>query len=436
MSESRITGTVREASSGGKNDNAKFVKRRNIVPKILCVIAAFFMWLYVMYTESPEYSDIITSVSVTVENAGELQDSSGLSVYGKSSNIVDVKLTGKKSEIDKLTADDIYAYVDVSKVDDTGNHALKVFVELPDGIDYAEAVPSTISVYVDETDTISLSLREKLENFVLTTPYELGDIKFEYDMITVTGPANKLSNIAEAQVPINMQGKTLSFVTRAPIVLVTSSGEKVDMTHITCSATETDVSVPIFVTKEVPVTTAFKYGYLNSTLAKVTVTPATVTVRADENVFVTTPKVIDTIVIDEKLITNSSYSMTASIKTATGVTLAEDDADVKVTVELASNVKTKQFVTSKINVKGAAGDLSYKLIDKSVSVLLCGPQDQLDKVKNADITLEVDLSGYDAESVGTISKTASVVISTEGTANVYEIGTYSIKLNINQNEQD
>ena len=103
-------GTVRDAATEAQELKSNRGKRGNILPKILCVLAAFVLWLYVMQTESPEYTDTIGSVSVSLENVTALQSDLGLSVYSGGGDMVTVKVSGKKSVISRLGPDDIKAF--------------------------------------------------------------------------------------------------------------------------------------------------------------------------------------------------------------------------------------------------------------------------------------------------------------------------------------
>lgn len=428
--EKNVVGSVRkvgDSSSIEKNP----VKKHNIIPKILCVFAAFFLWLYVMQTESPENEGVISSVTVDIENSVELQSSSGLSVYSRSGNIVDVKLRGKKSVIDKLKSEDIHAYIDVGTISTPGQHAVKVFVDLPEGVNLVEPQPATISVYVDETSTVSVDVFEHFENLVLVSPYELGDIRFEFDSITVTGPKNKLNQIEKAMVDINMKDKTSSFVTKSPIYLVDKGGKKIDMSYIITSVNEMDVTVPIYINKEVPVKAAFKHGWLNDSNAKITLTPSYVTVKGDESKLADVAEIIEPIIIDEKLIVDSSYTISMNAKANADIVIEEDDRTIKVDVELSPNLVTKRINVNDINVKGAPSNIKYEIIDSYVNVTLRGTLEDLSKVKPADVRLEVDLSAFDDESSGVVVANATVIIDSENADKIWEVGSYSVQIKIN-----
>ena len=408
-------------------DEKKGKKKHNIIPKILCVFAAFFLWLYVMETESPEYEDVISSVTVNFDNIAELEASSDLSIYNRSGNIVDIKLRGKKSVIDKLSNEDIRAYVDVLDAKKVGSaNPLKVSVDLPDGVKLVKVEPSTISVYVDEKDTISLEVSEKLENFVMVAPYEMKNLHLEYNTIEIEGPKNKLKNIDSAKVIVDMKGKTSYFETQAPIRLFDKYGDVIDDTYIGMYVsdmntknyvTDMRVSVDIDVSKEIPIKTSFKHGFFDSENVTVTVTPATVTVKGDEIKFSDLSNIIETFVIDEKLIDGNAYTTTfrPQLVSGNGLVISEDDSEVEVTVELKAPIITKVFDISDIIVKGASANLKYEIMNEKVTVILRGTEANISKIKDTDIYLEVDLSGFTAESEGVVNRPATVNIKSPST---------------------
>lgn len=421
-------GTVRTASSDNKSSERN--RSHNLIPKILCLFAAFVLWLYVMQVESPEYEDVISSVPVQLENVSELQDNEGLTVYSGTGHNVNIRVSGKKSIISKIKADDIKAYIDLSVIDGAGRHSLDVFVDLPEGISLVEPEPGTVTVYVDEIDTISLSVSERLLNFVLESPYELGEIDFEFDTVTVTGPKNRLATITSAQVAVNMADRKSTFVTTGTIALYDKNGIAVDMSYLNLSKREMTVSVPIYQTKEVPVEVGFKHGLIDPALVTITTVPETITVRGDASKFVDGISVVDKILIDEKLITSTPYTVTLQANTLTDVTIAPEDSEIKVTVEFDSSLKTKQFKVSDIKVKNADSDLEYEILDENILVTLRGKISELNSVKDTDITAEIDLSGFESGNSGTISKNATIIIDAEDAECVFEVGTYPIQIQI------
>lgn len=407
---------------------------RNYIPKILCVLAAFVLWIYVMQVESPEYEQEITSVPVELENAASLSEASGLSVYSGSGNRISLTVAGKKSIVSKLKAEDVSAYIDLSRVKEAGRHSLDVSVDLPDDVTLVDCEPSTVTVYVDEMDSISLPVSEKLVNFVLESPYELGEIAFEFDTVNVTGPKNRISNLAGAVVTINMEDRKSTFVTNSAITLVDKSGNLSDMNYLSMSESEMNVTVPIYLTKDVPVEVRFKYGLVDASHVKVTCEPSSFSLKGDAAKFSDGTSLIEKIEIDETAVIETPYTEIREVVVRDGLTASAESTSVKITVEYDSTVKTRQIAVSDIKVKGAPSDLKYEIADGNILVMLRGNASEIDSVKASDISATIDLEGFDSSSSGVITKNATVTVNAQDADSVFVLGTYPVKITINSNE--
>jgi len=412
-----------------ETEQAPKKKKYNILPKVICFLAAFVLWFYVMQVESPQYTSTISSVTVELEGVSSMQSASGFSVYSGGSESVTVTISGKRSVISSITSDSIHAYADVSGITKAGRNAVPVTVELPTGATLAEVSPSTVNVYVDETSTVSLDIEEKFENFVLTSPYELGTVTYDYDTVTVSGPKNITDTLTGAQIVIDMTGKEASFTASCPVQLLKEDGTVADQNYLTLSVSTLDVNVPIYLTQEVQVTTSFRYGYLDSTHAKVTVDPETVTVKADPTVFSSNQVIVPTIVIDEKQITGSTYTVNFTPAYDSNLTVADDDKEITVTVELDSSMTTKEFVVSDITASNVPADLTYEILSEELTVTLRGTSAELKALEAADISLVCDLSGYAQNSTGTVTVAAAVVVDSDSA--VFEIGNYYVQIRLN-----
>ena len=74
-------------------------RKYNIIPKIMCLAAAFVLWLYVMQIDSVDTESTFTGVRVYLENTSEIESRNGLFVYSGDGTLVNVTVTGRKSVI-------------------------------------------------------------------------------------------------------------------------------------------------------------------------------------------------------------------------------------------------------------------------------------------------------------------------------------------------
>ena len=118
---------------------------RNLV-KVLCVIIAFGLWIYVMMVESPSYEETFYNVMVDLTNTDSLKQNN-LAVYSGYGNLVDVTLSGKKSVLSQLTAANLVVTADISSVaGESGRYNVKVNVDVPSGCKLVGTSSETVSV--------------------------------------------------------------------------------------------------------------------------------------------------------------------------------------------------------------------------------------------------------------------------------------------------
>ncbi len=409
--------------------SAKKTVLHTIIPAVLCVLGAFALWLYVMQTESPTYTDTVADIEVKLEGVEELADKTGLSVYSGEGSTVSVSVSGKKSLIARLAPGDVGATVDVSQITAAGKHALPVVIDLPSGLTLAEPVSDTVTVYADETVSKSVPVKEKLTGLELPADYTLGQIQLGFDTVTVEGPAGKVNGITEAQVAVDMAGKTSSFSAKYPITFTDSLGSAVTMDYLKCSASEIDVSVPVYQTAELTVPYRFKYDLLPEDSVTVTITPSVLTVTGDEK-DVTSESAITPVVIDEKTITSNSFSFKTTPEISSNLTLDSGSAEVSVSVVIDPTVITRDVAVKDIKITGADPSVKCEVIDTSVTVTLRGTKEQLDAAEKGNIYLNVDMTGYEAGSAGTVTRPATVVVEANDAAGVFEIGSYTVQIKV------
>ena len=85
--------------------NKEFSTRRpqHIIAKIVCLLLAVVLWLYVMYANPPIYSEVYEGVTVTVN--GDPTE------WRIDDPTISVRVYGTKMELASYTAEDIEAYV-------------------------------------------------------------------------------------------------------------------------------------------------------------------------------------------------------------------------------------------------------------------------------------------------------------------------------------
>lgn len=408
----------------GANEEAVRKKGHNILPKMISVILAFILWFYVMTVESPINQEVFRGIPVEVL----LPAGSELSLYSGYNVTVDVTVSGKKSDLNQISADSFKATADASSYTQAGKYSVPVDIEVPGGFSLVEKSISLLSVYLDAKATASVPVQIKIPEYVLADGLEFGgdsDIEKSVTEVFLSGPKTILDTVETALVTIPPLGNVSSTVRASGnVTLIGADGEPVSNPYVSMDTSTVDVRIPVFMTKNIALKVDFKNKLLNSSNSKVEISPSTVKVRGKvETVSVLEDQVIST--IDEKSLTSDKLSIPLTLPE--GMSCVDGTETVDVTIEHIGT-GTKVLSVGDIKVNNPA-DLEYTLSLDTVNVTLRGKNDHLSKITAEDLSLTVDLSEIKA-GAGSITLPIKVVVSDTYAKSVYELGEYNIVVTV------
>lgn len=419
-----------------KNDDGSSIgyNRTNVAVKILCVFAAFCLWIYVMTVESPEYEQTFGNVTVELINTDSLVSDSGLMLYSGYGNMVGVTVSGKKSIVSKLSDSDIVVTADVGKITGgSGRYDCKLSVDVPAGCKLISLSQETISVYVDTASTASVKLTEKRDNTNLPDGCYVGAVDYPVDMITVEGPEKIVSRIAEARFNNDMNGITKSVTVTQRVYLVDAYGNKIESPYVKYYPREVTVDIPVLKSAEVPIEVVFKNGFFNYDNTNTTVTPSTVRVTGEPEK-IDAGNLIERVEIDEAndyLTTGSDElkcTKKVALKAVDGVELDTDTVEI-VSVP-SSSIKLRRITVPGQNIIDTGGKtgVSYTWDHTPVTVSVIGSLEAVSSLSADDITLRFDMSPYSETNTGTTEVRAEVIIDSDYKDELLAIGYYEISV--------
>ena len=414
--------------SSVENVPLKTSRARSIIVKILCVLGALFTWLYVMSNDSPNYDRTFNSVPVSIVGASDLENNTGMTIMSGQGHVVDVTVTGIKSDVVSLSVEDILAYVDVSSLKKADKYGLNVKVDLPKGSATVTSVsPNNVTVSVDKTSSVSVRVVPKLTTYNLSMDYVLGTLVPENETITVSGPITVLDTIDRAEVSVGDLGQLTGTVTASGMInLCDASGNKVSSQFIKLSQDSMKVTVPVYEYKNIPVTVSYKYGYYNDRNVTVTTSPQTIRIKGD----VETLKGIDDYIIevDEKKITDDR-TITEAVSLPAGIENVDMTESVEVKI-IHKNTKTRRVVLSNFKVNNPNG-IDCELVNETLTVEFRGLSEQLALLSDETVILVADAENI-LKSPGTVTVPVIVKINVESISGnqVYELGEYRVELKV------
>ena len=255
-------------------------KHRHILAKLLCLIAATCVWMYVMNQESINYERTFSQIPVVIDGVTQLNAASNMSVISGYDNTVDVVVSGKKSDVQKLSAEDIRASIDVSTMNVAGKFTASVQVQTPAGFTVVNADRLTAELYLDVNTERQVPVRITNLDYIVSSAYTMGTPILSHETVTVKGPAQVLDLIECVALEFDLGTVTTSTTMVGTPQLEDIDGVRVSNPYVRCDINEITVEIPVTMTKEVRLTASYKVPELESNWM-VEIRPATVTVVGD-----------------------------------------------------------------------------------------------------------------------------------------------------------
>ncbi|MBQ4064563.1 MAG: hypothetical protein IJD10_00535 [Clostridia bacterium] len=414
-----------ELLSEAPHEGTITVKRNKIadfIAKIGCLVLAFFLWYYAASTDTTVSEETFTSIPVTIINE------SGFAVLSGDDVTVDVRVSGKRSLMNKISADDIVAYVEMSSVTEAGKHQLPLQFELPNGVTLEKASLSSVTLYAGNMTTVSVPVKVEITNYMLEDSYELGlgAITTDIRQVTVTGPESILSRIDRAVLAADIGHVTRTVTYSGDIKLVDADGKTITDNYVTVNHTAITATIPVYKHRDVPIEVTYKHGYFNETNCAVMTEPATIRIRGEADVVDAVKLSYE---IDEKSVSGeASYSYGLSLP----ATVENLSGAQTVTVSVKpKGMSTRTVSIFNLNVSNPAGlsyELAYDPLIEPLRITLYGETALVSRISTVSITATLDLSGQSG--TGTVNAPVTIRFADAFAGKVYELGSYTVQVRI------
>lgn len=363
-----------------------WLKDKEIIPKVVAVVLAAFVWLQVVNEQNPLTRQVI-EVPVKVVNLAE-----GWRVISVFPERIKVTLGGRVRTFQRSDLGQIEASVDLSSVQlSPGPLEMKPVVTPPPGLRVLETSPAVVQVDVDPVVSRQVPVR------VLVTgkpheDYQQGAPFLTVAEVTVSGPKRLVERVEVASAEVDITGAQSEVLRRVKLVPRDSTGAEVPGLSVTPGETEARVPmIPLPPSKLLPVQVTQDGSPAPGYRVKsITVSPSSVKVRLSSAN--SSPSVIPTKPI--KLTgQSSSFTTVVALALPPGVTPVQY-TQVTVSVEIVEDIITKTFSNIPVIVKNKSPGLKWVFSPKGeVDVVIEGRRDLVDKVTRDDIRAYVDAQG-------------------------------------------
>lgn len=355
---------------------------------ILALILAIALWAYVVGEKNPDVSKEYKSIPITITNSDILEDED-MAVASVSTSKLNVKLSGNRSVISKVNAEDIDATVDVSKAS-LGENNLKIHLKVPGNTYVVQQSITEVTVRVEQrvrdNKSVEVKYRGKTEEGV--EPSLLGVDPEEVEVAGVEGRVSRVDHV-QATVKVSKVGDSESSV-KSTLTPVDKNGKKVE--NVSLSQKQAIVSSILYYTKEVPLDVPVN-GDSDARYERTVEAPETIVVKGDSAVLET----MDSITAEPVDISNITEDKKIKIIPVLpeGITVARESEKLYLTVSVKSLLRDKTVTLdpAAIGISGVGEGLSAEVISTDITVKLTGTSEALESVDAASISASCDVSG-------------------------------------------
>ncbi len=367
--------------------------------KVLAVVFAVIVWLLVVNTVDPDKAATFT-VPVEVVNSSYLAEEGLTYEVLDNTDTISFSVTGKRSIVENLTADDFQAVANMQNIDET---MTMVPISLTP-TSYSSQLEITRRQSYMMVNVEPIVTREyDIELVVDGSPagdYFVDSTEVTPTVVSVTGAESLVDEVASARTTVVVNGAEETFTSEEPVYLLNDSGVVLDEENIYVSDTEAEVTVNILMMKTVPVTfeitgeTPEGYAAMEPQCDV-----ETLTIAGPEEVLDGIEEV--TISSPELDVGGATSDLDVSVYLPDllpeGVTLYEDQPEtVDVYVPVMSVVTREVEVPAKnISFEGLGDGLTAEISIDPIRVIITGPEDGIYDIRENNLTGTVDLTGKD-----------------------------------------
>lgn len=393
-----------------------------IAAAILCAIC---LWMYVVTVVTPDDDMTITDIPVVFQGESELRSEYELIISNRSASTVTVKFHGSRADLKQLVSNksSITAVLDVSQFtserDYSAGYDIVLQPSLQDSsVQVVDRSPRTIQFAVEKLAVKQVAVKGVFDG-TLADGYVQGELTFDQDTVKVTGPSDLVEQVNYAQVVVGGDNVSQTFTRNVGITLIDKEGEPLRSNDLTISTQEIEVTLPVLMEKQIPVTVTPIYGAgAAEENTEIKIFPETITVRGAERDLKDMTE-LPLGELDLSMIRDGE-TVTMDITVPEGVTLVSDETQAEVTTTF-TGLEILEIPVTELLTENTAGELSSRIVTESLRVTLRGPSEALIDLVDENVCAVADLSQYSEHGSFTVPVRIETGVETVGAVGEYTV---------------
>ena len=374
-------------------------QKNNMWMKILSVVIAVLIWLFVANTNDPVVTKRFYSIPVKVMNEDALTKR-GYAYEILDGEEVNITVKGKSSIVRSMGISDFQAIADFSKLSKVDAVPIDVTAKkYSDQLDITLGTTNTMKIKKDEVVTISVPVNVTAKGDP-AEGYAVGRVTSTPNLIKVSGPENLLSSAKEIRATVSVDGISHDVTATDKPVLYDEEGKKIISNQIEFDTASIGIYIELWKTKTVDV----KLSYTgepakNYHLVSFDYEPKQITIAAPDDML----ESLDSITLDSVSIEGlmedyeKDIDLTQTVLPDNVILANDDTSDVKVKATIEKITSHKLSFTKKdINITNNTNN--YKVSfdkDSDYSILVDGAASAVKNLDIKDFVPWIDINGLE-----------------------------------------
>ena len=231
---------------------------RNWGMKLISILLAFLVWCSVVAGTNPQRIKTVADVPLRIEGTKELE-AKGFCVDTLLSHIPDTVSVSVKAGVDYhrlVTNSTVTATVNLSSIDEKGEISMNVECASSVTNSSISAVsPSQITLTIDKLATKSVPVSAKLTE-APRGDYYVSNVGMKNEVITISGPESRISQVAEAVAYIDASSFTQSKSISVPVTFLDADGDELNNIELNNNDGYAIADVEVLPVKEITISSS------------------------------------------------------------------------------------------------------------------------------------------------------------------------------------
>ena len=357
---------------------------KNTKIKIISLLSAIVLWMYVMAVVDPEDTKLYENIPITITNLNEIKDL-GLVVDPDDNLVTSVYIKGKLSDLQKISANNIDVYGTVSNPIEGQNQL------------YLRASVNDKVTTEFKSDTIVINLEKSIEEEKNITVNITGVYKDNVDKVdldktkvVVSGPRSSVDSVKYVQATFDANKESVD-TKSTELELKALDSEMNEVDHVTLEFNKVTAKVSYFQQKQVKINPIFSSNESNLVQDQdFTIIPSEINIKGKSDVINNIDSINTKIINVDELGTNNKI---VDLDIPDGINADKDS----VTIKLINKNKTKNstFVYSGDDISLLNNEEYVSINDFEIPddiIVKIQYDNDSDRISKNDLKLYLDLS--------------------------------------------